>query len=47
LTLPNSPAALASWIHNPQTTKPGDRMPDLGLQSTQVSELVSYLQELR
>jgi cytochrome c oxidase subunit 2 len=47
LTLPNTPSVLASWIHNPQTTKPGDRMPDLGLQSTQVSELVSYLEELR
>ena len=47
LTLPNTPSALASWIHNPQAIKPGDRMPDLGLQTTQVSELVSYMQELK
>jgi len=47
LTLPNAPSALASWIHNPQASKPGDRMPDLGLQSNEVSELVAYLQELR
>jgi cytochrome c oxidase subunit II len=47
LTLPNTSSALASWIHNPQATKPGDRMPDLGLQSNSVSELVSYLEELK
>jgi cytochrome c oxidase subunit 2 len=47
LTLPNTANPLASWIHNPQAIKPGVRMPDLGLQTTQVSELVSYLQELR
>jgi len=47
LTIPNTPAALASWIHNPQAIKPGTRMPDLGLPSDQVSELVSYLQGLK
>ena len=47
LTIPNTPAALASWIHNPQAIKPGDRMPDLGLPSGQVSELVSYLEGLK
>ena len=47
LTLPNTPSALAPWIHNPQAIKPGDRMPDLGLQSNAVSELVAYLQELK
>jgi cytochrome c oxidase subunit 2 len=47
LTLPTTPSALAAWIHNPQAIKPGDRMPDLGLGSSQVSELVSYLEGLR
>jgi cytochrome c oxidase subunit 2 len=47
LTLPDTPGALASWIHNPQAIKPGDRMPDLGLQSNSVSDLVSYLEQLR
>ncbi len=47
LTIPNDPRHLAAWIHNPQAIKPGDRMPDLGLSNTQVSELVSYLESLR
>ncbi len=46
-TIPNTPADLAAWIHNPQAIKPGALMPDLGLSSTQVSELVSYLETLR
>ncbi len=45
--IPNRPAWLASWIHNPQAIKPGDRMPDLGLSNTQVSELVAYLDGLK
>ncbi len=45
--IPNRPAWLASWIHNPQAIKPGDRMPDLGLDNTQVSELVAYLDGLK
>jgi cytochrome c oxidase subunit 2 len=47
LTLPNTPSALTSWIHDPQAIKPGTRMPDLGLQSNVISELVSYLEDLR
>ncbi len=44
--IPNRPAWLASWIHNPQAIKPGDRMPDLGLSSGQVDSLVAYLDSL-
>jgi cytochrome c oxidase subunit 2 len=47
LTLPNNPGALASWIQNPQAIKPGVRMPDLGLSTSQVSDVVAYLEELR
>jgi cytochrome c oxidase subunit 2 len=47
LTLPNTPDALTSWIHNPQAIKPGDRMPALGLPRSAVAELVAYLEELR
>jgi cytochrome c oxidase subunit II len=47
LTLPNTPRALASWIRNPQAIKPGDRMPDLGLPSYEINELVAYLDGLR
>ncbi len=45
-TIPNSPAQLAAWIANPQAIKPGDRMPDLGLPSGAVNELVAYLEGL-
>ncbi|HEX3691629.1 MAG TPA: c-type cytochrome [Solirubrobacteraceae bacterium] len=45
--IPNTPAWLAAWIRNPQKIKPGDRMPDLGLSSPQVADLVAYLRELR
>jgi cytochrome c oxidase subunit 2 len=46
-TIPNDPAHLARWIAHPQSIKPGDRMPDLGLTRAQVDELVSYLDSLR
>jgi cytochrome c oxidase subunit II len=47
LTIPNTPSELAAWIHNPQSIKPGSRMPDLGLSRTEVSELVAYLDTLK
>jgi cytochrome c oxidase subunit 2 len=46
-TIPNTPRELAAWIHDPQTIKPGDRMPDLGLSWAQVYELVAYLDGLK
>jgi cytochrome c oxidase subunit II len=46
VTIPNTPAELASWIANPQAIKPGDRMPDLGLTHRSVQELVAYLESL-
>jgi cytochrome c oxidase subunit 2 len=45
--IPNTPTQLAAWISNPQALKPGDRMPDLGLSSAEVSKLVAYLETLR
>ena len=45
--IPNAPTWLAAWIRNPQKIKPGDRMPDLGLGSPQIADLVAYLRELR
>lgn len=47
VTIPNTPTWLARWIHNPQTIKPGDRMPDLGLSWGQVDKIVAYLDELK
>ncbi len=46
LTIPNTPAELAAWITDPQSIKPGSRMPDLGLTRTEVAELVAYLEGL-
>ncbi len=46
LTIPNTPTWLARWIRNPQAIKPGVRMPDLGLNGTQVTEIVDYLETL-
>jgi cytochrome c oxidase subunit 2 len=44
---PTTPGQLAAWIRNPQKIKPGSRMPDLGLSSPQIADLVAYLDELR
>ena len=45
--IPNTPRWMAAWIHNPQKIKPGNRMPDLGLSSPQIADLVAYLQGLK
>jgi cytochrome c oxidase subunit II len=45
--IPNTAAWLTAWLRNPQKIKPGDRMPDLGLSSSQISDLVAYLEQLR
>jgi cytochrome c oxidase subunit 2 len=45
--IPNTPSELSAWIRDPQAIKPGARMPDLGLSTRQVSEIVSYLETLR
>jgi cytochrome c oxidase subunit II len=45
--IPNTRAWMSAWIHNPQRIKPGSRMPDLGLHTSQVADLVAYLESLR
>jgi cytochrome c oxidase subunit 2 len=47
LTIPNTPRWLTAWITNPQSIKPGSRMPDLGLSRTDIAALVAYLETLR
>ena len=47
LTIPNTTGYLAAWIQDPQHFKPGNRMPDLGLGSAQIGDLVQYLESLR
>lgn len=46
-TIPNNPSSLAHWIRYPQSVKPGSRMPDLGLSSSAVGSIVTYLKGLR
>jgi cytochrome c oxidase subunit 2 len=47
LMLPNTPAALARWLRDPQGVKPGTRMPDLGLSDSDVGSLTAYLESLK
>jgi cytochrome c oxidase subunit II len=46
-TFDNTPENLAKWIENPQALKPGAKMPPLGLDRQQVSDLVAYLESLK
>jgi len=43
----NTPANLVRWIQSPQSIKPGDRMPDLGLSRRDVAAIAAYLETLR
>lgn len=45
--IPNTPREMAAWIRNPQAIKPGDRMPDLGLQNAEITDIVAYLESLK
>jgi cytochrome c oxidase subunit II len=47
LTVPNNATELAQWIRNPQTIKPGVKMPSLPLTGRDVQGLVDYLQSLK
>ena len=46
-TIPNDPAHLEAWIHDPQAIKPGNRMPDLGLSGAEAHALATFLDSLR
>ena len=45
--LPNDPASLAAWISDPQSIKPGSRMPATQLAAADLSALTAYLGNLR
>jgi cytochrome c oxidase subunit 2 len=47
LTLANTPANLDSWIRQPQSVKPGSRMPDVRLSDAQWAAIDAYLRSLR
>jgi len=42
----NTPDNLAAWLRDPEAVKPGAQMPNLGLSSQEVSQLVAYLESL-
>jgi cytochrome c oxidase subunit 2 len=45
--LPNSTGNLAGWILDPQTIKPGNRMPAVSLATDDLQALLAYLETLR
>ncbi|HEV7607552.1 MAG TPA: cytochrome c oxidase subunit II [Steroidobacteraceae bacterium] len=46
-TLPNTPSNLAAWIADPQSIKPGTRMPPTVLTPVDATALVAYLANLQ
>ena len=44
--LPNTTANLEAWISNPQSLKPGTRMPAPAVSPAQLQAVVAYLQTL-
>lgn len=44
--LPNTPEAMARWIADPDGVKPGNRMPDVGLDGDEMNDVVEFLAEL-
>ena len=47
LTIPNDRANLTRWVADPQSIKPGNKMPGLNLNATQLRQVVSFLEGLR
>jgi cytochrome c oxidase subunit 2 len=45
-SLPNDPATLARWIADPQSLKPGNRMPKVALSDSQRRAVLAYLESL-
>jgi cytochrome c oxidase subunit II len=46
-TLPNTRGHLAGWLANPQSIKPGSRMPNLYLSNEELEALTAYLESLK
>jgi cytochrome c oxidase subunit 2 len=46
-TLPNTIGNLGGWIANPQSIKPGSRMPPNPLPAQDLQDLLAYLETLR
>ena len=41
------PGQLAAWVADPQSAKPGNKMPVIGLEPDQLNAIVSYLESLK
>jgi cytochrome c oxidase subunit 2 len=46
-TLLNRPGNLVGWIQDPQGVKPGSLMPNQYLSSSQLNDVLAYLETLR
>jgi cytochrome c oxidase subunit II len=46
-SIPNTHGHLSGWIANPQSIKPGTRMPNLGLSNQELNDLVEYIRTLK
>jgi cytochrome c oxidase subunit 2 len=46
-TLPMSEGNLYGWVEDPQSLKPGNRMPTIGLEPDQLHAVVAYLETLK
>lgn len=46
-TLPNTPGYLAGWVVNPQTYKPGNKMPATNFDAQSLQALLTYLESLK
>lgn len=45
--LPHNDESLRTWIHDPQSVKPGNSMPKLGLKDDQINDVIKYLNSLK
>jgi len=46
-TVPNTPGNLGGWIADPQSTKPGNHMATIALNSADMQPLINYLESLK
>ena len=46
-TLDTTPGALAAWIADPQTIKPGNNMPQVSLSSSELRDITAYMAGLK
>lgn len=45
--VPNTPENLRQWIQDPNTFKPGSKMPAMGLSNKELDAVTAYLETLR